>query len=176
MINEDELLKVGKVIKCNGFNGDVRIEFTSVIDEDNTRFLIAKEEGLLTPFYVEGYKWTSDTGAMYKLEGIDDEKTAKKLLIGKDIYVEKENVIDDRPLQDNDDTLLKFIGYKVTDTTAGLDGKIKDIDMNTANVLLIVETAERGDIMIPLAQEYIASIDDCTKTISLNLPEGLMEL
>ena len=49
------------------------------------------------------------------------------------------------------------------------------VDQSTANALFVVET-ESGEVLIPVAEEYITGIDHDRKIISLKLPEGLLDL
>ena len=55
-------------------------------------------------------------------------------------------------------------------------GKIIAIDDSTANTLLEVSTNEGDSILIPVHDNLIANIDVKAMTVTMLLPEGLLEL
>ena len=175
MIKEEDIEKVGKAVKAHGYNGDVKIEFDQNFDEEAAEFLIVKVDGLPTPFYVEGYRYGSDTHAIYKLETIDSEAKAKELIVGKDVYVDKEHIREDEP-EETEGTVYALKGYTVKECSHGTLGTVSDINDNTANILMIVEKENGDELMIPVADEYIKEIDDNNKTIPLQLPDGFLDL
>ena len=156
MIKEEDIERVGKAVKAHSYGGEVKIEFDQNFDEEAAEFLIVKEDGLPTPFYVEGYKYSSDTQAIYKLEDIDTEADAKRLLVGKDVYVEKEH-IRENVTEETEGTVYALKSYTVSDASHGRLGTVSEIDDQTAD-------------------EYIKEIDDDSKQITLQLPDGFLDL
>lgn len=69
-----------------------------------------------------------------------------------------------------------FIGYKIIDETSGTAiGIIDNVNLSTANPLFEVD-ANGEMVYIPIADEFITEINDETKTISMDLPDGLVDL
>ena len=68
-----------------------------------------------------------------------------------------------------------FVGFEITDEEKGSIGRVLAVDQSTANALFVVET-ESGEVLIPVADEYITGIDHDIKIITVNLPEGLLDL
>lgn len=73
-----------------------------------------------------------------------------------------------------------LVGFAVHDVSAGPLGTIVDLEENPAHPLLVVE---RGDpspspspVRIPLVEEFIVSIDPDKKSLTMELPEGLLDL
>ena len=54
-------------------------------------------------------------------------------------------------------------------------GTISEVNTQTVQTLLFVDT-KSGEIIIPLAKEFIVEMNTSSKTIKLNLPEGLIDL
>ena len=67
------------------------------------------------------------------------------------------------------------MGYTIIDSHFGRLGKIIAIDDQTINVLFIVEHQGR-ELMIPAADDFVEDIDDEECTITMNLPQGLINL
>ncbi|KAA6309227.1 Ribosome maturation factor RimM, partial [termite gut metagenome] len=63
----------------------------------------------------------------------------------------------------------------VESVTLGTLGKITDIDTSTINTLFVVEN-EKGELLIPVCEEFIIEIDYENKRIRMNLPDGLVNL
>jgi 16S rRNA processing protein RimM len=56
-------------------------------------------------------------------------------------------------------------------------GTVKDVntDMAGAAPLLVVETS-KGEVDVPFAEAYIASVDVSAKELRMNRPEGLLDV
>ena len=68
-----------------------------------------------------------------------------------------------------------FIGFEATDVTAGPLGEIIDIDDSTINTLFVIEDGGE-ERLVPINEDFIKNIDHENRTITLELPEGLIEL
>ena len=68
-----------------------------------------------------------------------------------------------------------MIGYRVEDVNAGFLGTVDRIDDSTINTLLVVE-GDRGEIFIPLIDDFIESIDEGSETIVVDVPEDIIKL
>ncbi len=62
------------------------------------------------------------------------------------------------------------------DRNGNLIGKIDDIDVSTDNALFIVISPEDKKILVPIVDEFITDIDMDKLSISVDLPEGLLDL
>jgi len=66
-------------------------------------------------------------------------------------------------------------GAKLIDSTRGEIGRITEVNTQTEQTLLFVNY-EGKEIIIPFAEDFIMDINHSSKTITLNLPEGLIHL
>lgn len=171
MIKEEEVFKIGKINKPHGVKGEMSFTFTDdIFDRTEGEYLILKIDGILVPFFIEEYRFKSDTTAIIKFEGIDCVEKARRF-VNTEIFYPKSMVDEDEV----EPTIHYFIGYKVYDVNHGYVGKISDIDDNTANILIYVERENGDEIMIPFHEDLIESIDHNDKVIAFNLPEGMIE-
>jgi len=169
MIREDEVYKIGRLGKVHGIKGEVSFLFDDdVFDRVESDYLILNIDGILIPFFIEEYRFKSDTNALMKFEGIDTQERARELT-GCDVYFPYS-------LSDEEDGTLTWnslLGYTIIDSTTDTAiGNIASIDDTTLNILFELEDGK----LIPASEELITDIDKKKKTITLDLPEGILEL
>lgn len=54
-------------------------------------------------------------------------------------------------------------------------GEVIDVDTTTVNTLFVVEREEE-ELLVPAQEEFIVGIDQKQKLITVELPEGLLNL
>ena len=69
-----------------------------------------------------------------------------------------------------------FIGYNIIVGDNVLIGAIVDFDDTTDNALFIVKNQNDTEFFIPIADDFIVDIDIDNKIMTMNLPEGLLDL
>ena len=164
MIRKEEVFAIGTANKPHGVGGELSISFTTdVFDTAEADYFVLDMDGILVPFYIESYRFRSDTTALLKLEGIDTQEQARELA-GHTLYLPvayREHMDDD--------------GFTLADRHAGTLGPVTAIDDSTANVLFQVDHAGR-ELLVPVSDDFIERIDPGTRTIHTCLPEGLIDL
>ena len=160
--------------KAHGLKGEINFQFTDdVWDRADCDYIICEVDGILVPFFIEEYRFRSDTTAIMKLEDIDS-MDAVQMLVNSPVYIEKKH---QEELGDDEVSLHYFIGFKMTDDDNGQEiGTITDIDDQTDNWLFIVERPDGSEVMIPAHEEFIKDIQQEEKTMVMDLPIGLLEL
>ena len=168
MIKPEEVYRIGRLGKAHGVKGEVSFQFDDdIFDRVDSDYLILEVDGILVPFFIEEYRFRSDTVALVKFEDVDTQQRAQELT-GCDVYFP-------RSLADDDEapSLSMLIGFDVVDVTTGTTvGRIAAIDDSTANLLFELEDGR----LIPAAEELITNIDSKNKVIKMTIPEGLLEL
>lgn len=106
-----------------------------------------------------------------RFSGIDDAETAG-LLSGRYCLVAKADLPEDF---DADDPLDDLRGWTVDDERFGPLGSVSDIIDGPMQSLLQVE-GERGDVLIPLVEEFIIELDEEERRVRTRVPDGLLEL
>lgn len=173
MIKKEDVFKIGQFAKPHGIKGEISLITTSdVFDESEDPYIICEIDGILVPFFIEEYRYKTDTVVLLKLENVDNEQAAREFA-NRDVYYSLDEV-DDSDLV-GDMTWDSFVGYRVSDQTAGELGCITDVDETTANVLLRIDNQGK-DLLLPAADELIVSVDHPNKQMLVALPEGLLDL
>lgn len=78
--------------------------------------------------------------------------------------------------------LLDCMSEEALKTTSGkwlkhrTMGEVIDVDTTTVNTLFVVEGAEEEELLVPAQEEFIVGIDQKQKLITVELPEGLLNL
>ena len=159
---------VGTLTKTHGVGGELNFAFTDdVWDRVDADHLFVVIDGLAVPFFIEEYRFRSDTTAIIKFEDIDDEPAAREL-VGCEVRLERALLPDD---EEAAYSWSEFIGLTINDI-----GTITAVDDSTENVLFSVGTPDGREHLIPAAEEWIADIDWQKRHITMTIPDGLLEL
>ena len=169
MIKKETVYKIGRIGKAHGVKSEVSFMFDDdVFDRVNADYLVLELDGILVPFFMEEYRFRSDSTALVKFEDIDTQDRARELT-NCDVYFP-------RQLADDDDEELSWtflVGFDIVEAkTDKKVGVIASIDDSTANILFELEDGR----LIPASEELITDIDKDKKTITINLPEGILDL
>lgn len=168
MIKEEEIYKIGRITRTHGVKGEVAMQFTDdVWDRVDADYLVLCIDGIHVPFFMEEYRFRSDTVALVKFLGYDSADDARELC-GLDVWFPHSLTPD---THEGDYTWQYFTGFRVVDEKAGLLGTVDQVDDTTANVLLHI-----GPLMVPAAEELITDVDHQGRTLHMRLPEGLLDL
>ena len=160
--------------KAHGLKGEINFQFTDdVWDRADCDYIICEVEGILVPFFIEEYRFRSDTTAIMKLEDINTLE-ATQMLVNSPVFIEKKY---QEELDDDEVSLHYFIGFQMLDGDNGnLIGTITAIDDQTDNWLFIVARPDGTEVMIPAHEEFIAEIKQEDNTMIMDLPIGLLDL
>lgn len=174
MIKKEDCYQIGRLTRTHALKGELNFQFTDDIwDRLESEYLICEVDGILVPFFMEEYRFRSDTTALVKFEGIDSADAAQ-FLVNCDVYFESAQKDES---DDEDMPLSYFIGFTMID---GEDdstiGTIIDTDENTENWLFIVERPDGAEVMVPAHEEFISEIRQEDKIMVMDLPIGLLDL
>lgn len=171
MIAEDSVYKIGNITRVHALRGEVGLTFTDdVWDRADAEYLVLRMDGILVPFFMEEYRFRSDTMALVKFVDINTAEEAQEL-VGADVYFPFELVPEEDP---EDFRWSYFTGFRVLNGEDEL-GTIAHVEDSTSNVLFYID--RNGDeLLVPAVEEFIHNIDHASRTITMQLPEGLLDL
>ena len=159
--------------KPHGIHGELQFTFTDdVFDRVEAEYIICSMDGILVPFFLEEYRFRSDSTALVKLEGVDTAERAR-MFTNVDVYFPKKLA---EEAEAGDLTWEFFNGYKVEDIQHGALGTVIDVDTSTINTLFVVETDEGDELLLPVQEEFIRGIDQRAHLITMELPAGLLSI
>lgn len=167
----EETFRIGTLGKPHGVRGELSFMFDDdVFDRTDAECLFIEIDGLQVPFFIEEYRFRSDSVALIKFEGVDTEQSAAELT-GCAVFFPRSLAGDD-----DDVSKAEIVGFSVIDAATGKTvGIITAVDDSTANLLFEID-ADSGTTLIPASPELIASIDRDGKTITMTIPDGLLSL
>lgn len=168
-----DVFKIGRLGKTHGVKGEVSFHFTDdVFDRVDADYVFVETEGLLVPFFFEEYRFRSDATALVKFADIDDANRAAELT-GCDVYFPRE-------LCEEEDCELSWqelVGYTLVDSDNGQPiGEITGIDLSTINTIFEVRAGDGASLLVPANDELVDDIDRENHTITLRIPDGLLDL
>ena len=169
MISDSEVYKIGQIGRTHGIKGEVTFNFTDdVWDRAESEYLFLRVEGILVPFFLEEYRFRSDSTALVKFLDYDSANDVQ-FLIGCDVFFL--HALTPEMGEDEEYTWRYFTGFELFDENVGLIGTIDRVDDTTQNVLFQV-----GERLIPAAEDWITDINHKERTIHMTLPEGLLDI
>ena len=169
MIKKEEVYKIGRLGKTHGVRGEISFIFDDdVFDRVDADYLILEIDGILVPFFIEEYRFKTDSNALMKFDGIDTQERARELT-GCDVWFP-------RALAESDEDGISWaaiVGFDIIESESGKTvGRIASVDDSTINILFCLEDGR----LIPASEELIIAIDQQARTITMQLPEGLLNL
>jgi 16S rRNA processing protein RimM len=165
--------KVGFFRKTHGVYGELVLEFEPQYEisvENADRFFV-ELEGLLVPFFVphDGFRFKTDNTAIITFEGVGSERYAKRM-VGSSVFLFTNEIIT-MPDEFFDSELA---GYLLIDETLGEMGSIEYVDNYAGNIVFTVNYKQK-EILVPFNEDFLIDLDKQKKTVTLKLPEGLLD-
>lgn len=173
MINYDDVYQIGHITKTHALRGEVVLFFTDdIFDRTDCDYLIVEVDGILVPFFFDEYRFRSDCSALVKFDGIDTAEQAQRL-VGSRVFFEKSKAVE---ADDEEMSLHYFVGFQVEDEQGECIGTVSNVDDQTQNWLFVVCRPDGSEALIPAHEEFITDINHEAKTLTMSLPEGLLDL
>ncbi|MBQ0136931.1 MAG: 16S rRNA processing protein RimM [Bacteroidales bacterium] len=160
MITSKDILLIGTIARTHGKQGELQVRTVNEYwDDSDADFLILMLDAIPVPFRVLEWR-VKGADLLFTLQDIATEQDALRL-VGSEVYMLRRDIA-----TTDDNTILcwqDIIGYSVQGCA------IVAIDDTTSNVLATLSDGR----LIPLHEDLITAINHDTKTITMNLPEGL---
>lgn len=168
-MRKDQCFKLGKVTNTKGFKGDlvVYIEVGDPKDFTKMESVFVELNNKLIPFFIDTYHISSKNSVSMRLDNVDE--ILSKQLVGAALYLPEEM------LPEESGFLVRIkntIGFTVIDENLGKLGTIEDFYEIPNNPLLAFSYQEK-EVLLPLR---MVQIDESTKEVITDLPEGYLEL
>ena len=173
MIKKEEVYKIGLFNKPHGIHGELQFTFTDdIFDRVDCDYLICLLDGIFVPFFIEEYRFRSDSTALVKLEGIDTAERAR-MFTNVEVYFPVKHA---EEAEDGELSWNFFVGFRMEDVRHSELGEVVEVDTTTVNTLFVVEQEDGEELLIPAQEEFIVEINQEKKLITVELPEGLLNL
>lgn len=159
------MLAVAKIIKSFGTDGGLLL--SSSVDLESLDFkepVFITFDGLQVPFFILDFT-PKGSRAVVHLNDVHNLTDAEEL-VGRTVYADVE-------LEDDDE--LDFTGWVIFDRgrRIGVCTGLEDIPGNPCLEVQVEGSSENAGVLIPLHEDFIVEVDEGSRTLSLNLPDGL---
>jgi len=168
----EDCFYIGYITKTKGLKGEVQVFFEfdeyEQLDLDSVFIEINNK---LIPFFTASYKLQSNSTGYFFLEDVDTIEKAEKIL-RKKLYLP----LAKKPVRADDEfyyTDLK--GFIVYDEKFGELGEIIEVHEYPQQYVAVVPYKFR-EILFPLNEDIITSIDEEEGRLDVVLPEGLIDI
>ncbi|MEO7801153.1 MAG: ribosome maturation factor RimM [Ginsengibacter sp.] len=167
-----EYFKIGKLVATYGFKGDMILKHDlgkKTAFKDLKSFFIEEKRDVFIPVFIQSVKVKSPSENYLKLEGIDTKEKGHNFL-QKEIW-----------LLENDFKKLaaakapiSLIGYSIINNDIAL-GDIMEV-IEQPHQLLCKIIINVKEVLIPIHEDFVKKIDKKKKQITVDLPDGLLEI
>ncbi len=172
-----EYQSVGFTKKTYGVKGELKLSISDQYLEDfaQAEVLFLELAGRKIPYFVESINF--ENPFTVKFEDKNTKESAIELT-GKEIFMRTKDLLPAEEKVFEVEGLLfyeKYVNYQIQDETHGLLGKIKEIIEYPQQEMAAIIINEKT-VLIPLNEQLIITVDEAAKIISMDLPEGLLNL
>lgn len=187
MVTNTNLLPVAQIVKSYNTTGEVIIKITSDLLEEFNRkepvFIIFDE--LPVPFYIDQIQKRGNSGALVKLDAINDISHAEEL-IRKTLYISSSS-IDSELLEESPEAMEEFIiGCTVENEDGITIGEVIEyhnfpnnpcieIELSTENSVKDSDN-EQDTVLVPFNEDLILGFNPQERLLQMEIPKGLLEI
>lgn len=181
MITSQEIRNIGSFIKPHGVKGEISAQLDYDIDLSELRCIVIDIDGINVPFFLNGIRPKSSHSVLVSIDGISTDTEAKEFA-GKTFSALKsdlERIMPDGVDEDEDNFYLDdLIGFTLLDEQDRQLGTVIDYDDSTANLLLKIRRYDEAatEFFVPAANDLILDINPNEKNITIDIPEGIIDL
>ena len=161
------MLRVAQVLKSNGTDGELLLSFFDIAPEDMDlqEPVFIEFDGLPVPFYFESFTPRGNNRALVRLTGVRSLKDADELA-GQTVYADYFEEEEEEDL----------VGWKVCNAEGQAVGTVVDYEDIPGNLCLWVERPDGEQVLLPFHEDLILSMEESTQTITMSIPEGILDL
>ena len=154
------MLQIAKILKSNGTDGGLLIGVRDIevgqIELQEPVFI--EFDGLPVPFFIQDIQQRGTSKAIIHLNDIVNLEDAEEV-VGRPIFIEGEW---------EEEEEMDFTGWTLLNRGERV-GVVTGMEPIPGNLCLYV-----GDALVPLHEDLILSADPASRTLDLDLPEGLL--
>ena len=162
---------LGRIQKVQGYDGTLTVkldrDFTEDISDMESVFI--EYEGKPVPFFISSMEDEGGDILKLRLEGYDSYDKAS-MFAGCRISMTSGT------RREEEDANSGITGFTVILSDLSIVGVIEEVIQNPGQDLLRILSPEKKEILVPLHSDLITGIDKKKRTISMDLPEGLIEI
>ena len=163
----------GNIIKVHGVKGEFLVQVFSddLTDYKTLESVFVEIKQKQIPFFLTSFNFATQKRCILSFEDIVTVEQAKPL-VGADIYIPISKMAE---ADESRFSYQAILGFDVVDSIQGKLGVISNFFQKTGQDLLMMDYKD-SEILIPVTEEIVHSVDVKTKQVFTTLPEGLIEI
>jgi len=163
----NDIYPLGRIAKTHGYNGTVVLVSDYPLDDELEQLeeIFVLIDGLQVPFPVEELGLLTDTSAHVRLEFVDNQDEALRL-VGCNLYA----AVSPRE-QETEAGLEQWIDFAVHDAKYGKVGIIRNMEDYKGNIVMQIMDGNK-ETLISLYPELVTNIDHHAKILHIAAPDG----
>ncbi len=172
-MSDKKLILLGKIVKVHGYGGAVLISTDSAVfgKLPGIKWVFIEIDNKPVPFPVSSVTEHSSGSIVLKFEGYDSsEKIAE--FVGCRLYI----VNDGSESSDNLPDHIILAGFTLLGPDNGVIGKIKKVMSLPMQYMLVLESPDYKELMIPLNDGWVIKTDREKKIIVMDIPNGILDI
>ncbi|WP_121667000.1 ribosome maturation factor RimM [Mesonia aquimarina] len=172
-MRKEECFYLGKIVSKFSFKGELLIK----LDTDDPEHYLKMESVFveynknLIPFFIEKSSLQRSQLLRVQFEDVENEDDADDLL-KCEVYLPLSEL---PPLRDDQFYFHEIIDFLVIDKNFGKVGKITGVNDSSPQTLFEIDHQGK-QVLIPVNDDFIQSIDKKNKQLFVDVPEGLIEM
>ncbi|MCF8450172.1 MAG: ribosome maturation factor RimM [Taibaiella sp.] len=166
------MIRIGKIVATHGLSGTLIMTHIATNNEwlkKGNVLMVEMQKGSFIPYFVTQCKAINSGEYHVNVEDVSTQQEAKRL-VTRHVYVAEE-LLEGMARQ----SPLLWIGFTVLDKHYGDIGKIEDV-MQTGKQWIATLNYNNSEVLIPLVDATIESLDLKARVLKTTLPEGLLEV
>ncbi len=172
-MRKEECFYLGKIAKKFSFKGEVLIYLDTDEPEEyqNMESIFVELNKNLVPYFIENSSIHKNDFLRVQFEDVKNEQEAE-YLIGSEVYLPLSML---PKLEGNKFYYHEVIGFEIEDKTLGVFGKIVSVNDTAAQPLFEVLNGN-VEMLIPMIDQFLITIDRENKIVLMDLPDGLIQM
>jgi 16S rRNA processing protein RimM len=168
----NDYVHIGKMVAPHGVAGQLILEHAlgkPIPFKGIATLFIEKNASSFIPYFIVSASAKTDTLTHLQIEGINTRE-ATALLVGKKVWLTQP----DFQKLVNKNSPLALMGYMVQEKGKSI-GVIQEV-IEQPHQLLVTILYQGQEAYIPLHEESLRGVDHSKKTVTVELPDGLLDL
>lgn len=172
-MKKEDCFYVGTVVGKYSFKGEVLVKTDSDNPEDYTELesIFVELPTGLVPFFIRKCQLHKSSLLRINFDEINSEKEADSIL-KKNLYLPLDLL---PPLEGNKFYYHEVIGFSLTENGTPI-GVITQVIEQGLQALFEIEDSKEQLHLVPIHDDFILKVDRKNKNITVQLPEGLLDL
>jgi 16S rRNA processing protein RimM len=162
---------LGRIQKVQGYDGTLKVKLERDFIENipTLEWVFLEIEGKPVPFFVSSTDYEGNDILKIRLTGYDTFEKAS-MFAGCRVNMTSGT------LKENSGDNSDITGFTVMLSDKSIVGTIEEIIINPGHDLIRILSPAKKEVLVPLHSDFISGINKKNKTITMDLPEGLMEI